>query len=75
MAAPEVEGADQARAAVRKAIRAALARLELHDGEVAYALRTTIRIGASCRYEPDPFRPVEWRLEHAHPAVRSSSEP
>ena len=69
-AAPEVEGADQARAAVRRAIRAALARLELHDGEVAYALRTTIRTGATCRYEPDPFRPVEWQLDHAHSPAR-----
>lgn len=72
---PDVEGAEPARAAVRKAIRAALARLELHDGEVAYALRTTIRTGTSCRYEPDPFRPIEWRLDRAHPTVRTSSEP
>ena len=65
-APPDREGAEPARAAVRKAIRAALARLELHDGEIAYALRTTIRIGAACRYEPDPFRPVVWRTDRAH---------
>ena len=68
------ERAEQARASVRKAIRAALARLELHDGEVAHALRTTVRTGAQCRYEPDPFRPVEWRLTHARPAARPRSE-
>ncbi len=71
--APEGEQAEQARAAVRKAIRAALARLELHDGEVAHALRTTIRIGATCRYEPDQLRPVEWRLTRSHPAAAQQS--
>ncbi len=56
------ELAERARARIRREIRTALARLELHDGEVAHELRTTIRTGVTCRYEPDPFRPVEWRL-------------
>ena len=63
------ERSERARADVRRAIRTALARLELHDGEVAHELRTTIRTGATCRYEPDPFRPVEWHLAPAHRAT------
>jgi hypothetical protein len=74
-APPDPGRTEQARSAVRKAIRAALARLELHDGEVAHALRTTIRVGATCRYEPDPFRAVEWRLERAHPVAHPTSGP
>jgi hypothetical protein len=58
----DAEESVQARSAIRRAIRTALARLELHDGEVAYELRTTIRTGTTYRYEPDVFRPVEWRL-------------
>ena len=53
---------EQARSAIRRTIRTTLARLELHDSEVAYELRTTIRTGPTYRYEPDVFRPVEWRL-------------
>ena len=56
------ERAELARTTVRRAIRTALARLELHDAEVAHELRTTIRTGATCRYEPDRFRPVAWHL-------------
>ena len=59
---------EQARADVRRSIRTALARLELHDGEVVHELRTTIRTGATCRYDPDAFRPVEWHLSAAHRA-------
>jgi hypothetical protein len=66
---------ERARSTVRRAIRTALARLELHDGEVAYELRTTIRTGASCRYEPDRFRPVEWRLHSEQHATQAVGEP
>jgi hypothetical protein len=66
-------GSEKERSATRRAIRTALARLELHDGEVAYELRTTIRTGVAFRYEPNPFRPVEWRLAgEQHPARTSS---
>jgi hypothetical protein len=67
---PAVAAADaeHARATVRRAIRAALDRLELHDGEVAQALRTTVLTGATCRYEPDPYRPVVWRVDRSHAA-------
>jgi hypothetical protein len=66
---------ERSRSTVRRAIRTALARLELHDGEVAYELRTTIRTGASCRYEPDRFRPLEWRLYSEQHATQAVGEP
>jgi hypothetical protein len=53
---------ERARVAVRKAIAAALARIEEHDPSVARLLRDTVRTGAQCRYDPDPARPVSWRL-------------
>ncbi len=58
--------AERTRVAVRQAIMSALARLELHDAEVARALRSSIRAGSTCRYDPDPFRPVEWCLRSGH---------
>lgn len=66
---------ERTRVAVRQAITAALARLELHDGEVAQALRATIHTGSSCRYEPDPFRPVEWRVSNDHHASQPLLDP
>jgi hypothetical protein len=69
------EDSEQVRSAVRRAMRTALARLELHDGEVAYELRTTIRTGPAYRYEPDAFRPVEWRLGTDQHAARSVGGP
>lgn len=56
---------ERARVAVRKAITAALTRLETHDPEIAHELRSTVRTGLTCCYEPNPFRPVVWRLAHA----------
>ena len=69
------EGSEQARSAIRRSMRTALARLELHDGELAYELRTTIRTGPTYRYEPDAFRPVEWRLGTEHHVAQSVGEP
>ena len=62
------------RVAVRQAITAALARLELHDGEVARELRSAIRLGTSCRYKPDPFGPVEWRVDNSQHVDGSTSD-
>ncbi len=56
---------ERARVAVRKAIAAALTRIEQHDPVLARLLRDTIRTGATCRYDPDPARPVSWLLEPA----------
>jgi hypothetical protein len=58
---------ERARVAVRKAIASALARLEQHDPEVAHELRSTVRTGSTCCYQPDPFRPVVWRLVRSGP--------
>ena len=66
--------AELARTTVRRAIRTALARLELHDAEVAHELRTTIRTGATCRYEPDRFRPVAWHVTQEHQAAQRGGE-
>lgn len=54
--------AERARVAVRKAISAALDRVELADPAVARLLRDCITTGSVCRYEPDPQRPVQWEL-------------
>jgi hypothetical protein len=54
---------ERARVAVRKAIAAALARIEDRDPALARLLRDTVRTGARCRYDPDPARPVTWILK------------
>ena len=54
--------AERARVAVRKAVAAALDRIAQHDPAVARLLRDTVHTGASCRYDPDPARPVTWIL-------------
>lgn len=53
---------ERARVAVRKAVAAALTRIEARDPAFARLLRNTIRTGARCRYDPDPARPVSWIL-------------
>ena len=54
---------ERARVTVRKAIAAALQRIEADDPGVARLLRDTVRTGATCRYDPDPERPVTWVLD------------
>ncbi len=54
---------ERARVAVRKAITAAIARIAEADPALGRLLRDTVVTGASCRYEPDPARPVRWLLE------------
>jgi soluble cytochrome b562 len=54
--------AERARVAVRKAIAAALDRIEADDPPTARLLRRTVRTGSRCRYAPDPDAPVEWLL-------------
>ena len=53
---------ERARVAVRKAIASAMDRIEHHDPALARLLRDTVHTGASCRYDPDPARPVTWLL-------------
>ena len=61
---PRVIGgsAERARVAVRKAIAAALSRVEEHDVATARLLRASVHTGGSCRYDPDPDSPVSWVL-------------
>lgn len=53
---------ERARVAVRKAVAAALTRIEHHDPGLARLLRDSIRTGRLCSYRPDPARPLHWRL-------------
>lgn len=55
--------AERARVAVRKAIAAAIDRVESDDPGLARLLRDSVRTGAACRYDPDPGRPVRWILD------------
>lgn len=52
--------AERARVAVRKAIASALDRIETEDPATARLLRSSVRTGGVCRYDPDPDAPVEW---------------
>lgn len=54
---------ERARVAVRKAIAAAISRIEAHDARMGRVLRNTVQTGAACRYEPDPAHPVIWTTE------------
>lgn len=54
---------ERARSAVRKAIASALAHIADRDPALGRLLQDTIRTGASCRYDPDPARPVTWLLD------------
>jgi hypothetical protein len=54
--------AERARIAVRKAIAAALDRIDVDDRTTARLLRTSVHTGGVCRYDPDPDTPVEWQL-------------
>ena len=54
--------AERARVAVRKAIAAALDRIDAEDPVTVRLLRRTIHTGSVCRYEQDPDTPVDWLL-------------
>ena len=54
---------ERARVAVRKVIATAVGRIEEVDPAVARLLRDTVSTGGTCRYEPDPARPVRWVLD------------
>ena len=70
---------ERARVAVRKAVAAALDRIEPVDPALARLLRDTVHTGTACRYEPDPGRPVRWLLDEVRlpgqpPAPRPRSQ-
>ena len=54
--------AERARVAVRKAIAAALERIDSEDPATARLLRAVVHTGSVCRYEPDPDSGIVWRL-------------
>lgn len=54
---------ERARVAVKKAISTAIDRLATVDEPLARHLRTSIRTGLSCSYEPDPAHEPDWVLD------------
>jgi hypothetical protein len=52
--------AERARVAVRKAITAAIDRIDAEDPLTARLLRRSVHTGSACRYERDPDAPVTW---------------
>lgn len=60
---PLSSGAERARLRVTRAIHTAIRRMGEQDEELGYELGATVRTGSFCAYEPDPRRPVSWRIE------------
>jgi soluble cytochrome b562 len=56
---------ERARVAVRKAIAATLDRVERQDPALGRLLRDTVITGTTCRYDPDPARPVTWVFDRS----------
>ncbi len=54
--------AERARAAVTKALRAAIRQIGEHEGELAAELERAVRTGAFCRYEPIGAAAIEWEI-------------
>lgn len=60
---------ERARVAVQKAIKRAVDAVEDAEPTIAETLRRTISTGTTCRYSPDPRRPVTWSVaEPGRPA-------
>jgi AAA ATPase domain len=55
--------AERARVNVTRSIRSALKRISDHDALLGQELVSTVRTGTFCVYEPDPRRPLHWRVE------------
>jgi hypothetical protein len=54
---------ERARIAARKAIAAAVDRIAGVNAPLARHLRTSVRTGLNCSYEPDPSAAVRWTLD------------
>jgi hypothetical protein len=54
---------ERARIAVRKAVAAAIDRIDALDPGLGRLLRDCVHTGTTCVYEPDPARPVTWITE------------
>lgn len=59
---PAAASAERARVSVRKAIAAAISRIDEHDRDLGLLLSTTVKTGTYCSYTPDPRLPVTWVL-------------
>jgi hypothetical protein len=53
---------ERARLSITKAIRYAIGKVERVHPALARLLAITVKTGSSCRYDPDPARPVRWGL-------------
>jgi tetratricopeptide (TPR) repeat protein len=54
---------ERARVNVTRAIRTTLKRIAGYDAALGHELQRTIRTGTFCVYNPDPQRPLTWRVE------------
>jgi hypothetical protein len=54
---------ERARVSVTKAIRGTIRRISKLDAGLGRELDTTIRTGIFCTHEPDPRRPLAWRVK------------
>jgi tetratricopeptide (TPR) repeat protein len=54
---------ERARQSVTKAIRTAIRKLGDEHESLGRYLSNTIRTGTVCRFDPDPGRPVNWRIQ------------
>jgi tetratricopeptide (TPR) repeat protein len=66
--------ADQTRVNVTKNIGRALDQIEAKHESLGRLLKSTIRTGIFCSYQPDPHFPVAWNFEEERPSDASSSE-
>src|SRR5262245_52915616 len=66
--------AEQARVNVTKNIGRALDQIEAKHESLAPLLRSTIRTGIFCSYQPDPSFPVTWSFEPDQSSDATSSE-
>jgi hypothetical protein len=59
---PRIAGSseERARVAVKKSVTAAIDRIATVDEPLARHLRSYVRTGLACSYEPDPDAPVDW---------------
>jgi AAA ATPase domain len=55
--------AERARVNVTRALRTAIRRIAAQDASLGRELETTVHTGYFCRFEPDPRRPVAWRVD------------
>jgi hypothetical protein len=55
--------AERARVNATRAIRAQIKRIAEQDPELGHELDATLRTGTFCVYEPDPRRPLTWRVD------------